>query len=412
MLEEFKDKKILILGFGREGQDNFLFLRRLFPKKTLGVADRLKIRGRWRKVKNAEFHCGESYLTSLKDYKVIIKSPGIPFKIITPFLTKKQIVTTQTEIFLKNCPGQVVGVTGTKGKSTTATLIHEILKKGGVKSQLVGNIGRPSLSLLFQAKPQSVYVYELSSHQLYNLKKSPQIAVLLNIYPEHLDYYRSFSEYVMTKANITKYQTKKDYLVFNSRDPLVSKIARQSKAKKIPVQGKYYNLDKQAARRVGEIFKISPQIISKAIAEFKFLPHRLEFVGKFRGVEFYNDSLSTIPQTTMEALDHLGDRVHTLILGGYDRGLDFKKLGQRINKSKIKTLILFPNTGQRILAQVKSRSIKHFFVSNMKKAIEIAYQQTAKGKICLLSPASPSFGLFRDYEERGNLFKKFVKMLK
>ena len=190
------------------------------------------------------------------------------------------------------------------------------------------------------------------------------------------------------------------------------KIAQQSKAKKIPIKGKYYQLNKAAAKRVGEIFKIPSRTILRAIKEFKFLPHRLELVGKFQGIEFYNDSLSTIPETTCEALDFLGDRVQTLILGGFDRGLDFQKLARRIKKSKVKTLILFPTTGQRIMKEVRPHSIKHFFVSDMEKAVKLVYQHTAKGKICLLSPASPSFGIFKDYEERGSLFKKFVKMVK
>ena len=162
-----------------------------------------------------------------------------------------------------------------------------------------------------------------------------------------------------------------------------------------------------------KIFKVSMP------KHFKVLPHRLEFIGKFNGVEFYNDSLSTIPETTIEALNFLGDKVQTLILGGFDRGLDFKNLAKRILKSQVKTLILFPTTGKRIwqeilrlasLAQGKFFKLpKHFFVDNMEDVVKIAYQNTQKGKICLLSPASPSFGLFKDYRERGNLFKKYVK---
>ena len=263
---------------------------------------------------------------------------------------------------------------------------------------------------MLKAEKKDVFVYELSSHQLYNLKKSPHIAVLLNIYPEHLDYYRNFKEYVRAKTNITKYQTEKDYLIYNSQDPLVRKIAQSSKAKKIPIQGKYYNLNKAAAKAVAKIFD------APMVEKFKFLPHRLEFVGKFKRIEFYNDSLSTIPETTIEALDFLGDRVETLILGGFDRGLNFKKLGQRIKKSQVKTLILFPTTGQRIYKELFSvanrEQFSAHFVKDMKTAVRLAFEYTAKGKICLLSPASPSFGIFKDYEERGNLFKKFVKMLR
>ena len=386
ILNELKDKKILILGFGREGRDTFRFLRKLFPKKKIGIADQ---------------KFDKNYLKKIKDYDVVIKTPGLPFK----KLTRNDLVkiTTQTEIFFENCPGKIIGVTGTKGKSTTAFLISQILKK----ARLLGNIGKPALSSLLTAKPNDIFIYELSSHQLYNLKKSPHIAVLLNIYPEHLDYYRNFNQYLSAKANITKYQTKKDYLIYNSQDPLVKKIAQKSKAKKIPIKGKYYQLDIAAARAVGKIFKVPrPE-------KFKFLPHRLEYLGKFKGIEFYNDSLSTIPETAIEALDYLGDKVQTLILGGFDRGLDFKKLAKRILKSKVKTLILFPTTGKRIRRALRAyggrASVSSFFVSDMEKAVKLAYQYTDKGKICLLSPASPSFGIFKDYAERGNLFKKFVK---
>jgi len=391
-LNELRNKKILILGFGREGQDTFKFLRKTFPKQQINVADKKLDR---------------NYLKKLGGYDVVIKTPGIPFKKLPPSILNK--ITTQTEIFFDNCPGTIVGITGTKGKSTTSSMIYQTLKSGKVKAQLVGNIGQPVLSFLEKADAQSVFVYELSAHQLYHSKKSPHIAVLLNIYPEHLDYYRTFKEYVQAKANITKFQTKKDYLIYNSLDPEASKIARQSKAKKIPIQGKYYQLDMAAAKKVAEIFQV-PEL-----KKFKFLPHRLERVGKFKGIEFYNDSLATIPEAAIEAMDFLGKRVQTLILGGFDRGLDFKKLAQRIKKSQVKSLVLFPTTGQRIWQEVqktKPDSIEQYFVKDMATAVKLAYQLTGKGKICLMSPASPSFGIFKDYAERGEMFKKFAKKYK
>ena len=429
-LKDLKNKRILILGFGREGVDSFKFLRKLFPKKILGVADRnKKIKNQKSKIKNLirndkkiKWHLGENYLQAIKNYDMVIKSPGIP--IYFPEIKKayqKGKITSQTEIFFDNCPGKIVGVTGTKGKSTTASLIYQILKTAGLKAHLVGNIGKPVLNLLFSATSNDIYVYELSSHQLFNLKKSPHIAVLLNIYPEHLDYYKNFNEYALAKANITKYQTKDDYLIFNTQDKLIKKFAKKSKAKKNPIKGKFYDLNIAAAKVAGKIFGIPEKIIEKAIKKFKPLPHRLEYVGEFRGIKFYNDALSTIPETTILALDYLGNKVQTIFLGGFDRGISFKKLAKRILKSKIKNLILFPTTGEKIWRAIislkKENQFKAFLVQRassgaqyMKDAVKLAYQYTKKGKICLLSCASPSFSIFRDYKEKGNLFKRYVKM--
>jgi UDP-N-acetylmuramoylalanine--D-glutamate ligase len=403
-----KNKKILILGFGREGIDTFLFLRKLFPNKIFGVADRSeKIK---KPDKQTTLHLGEKYLEAIKKYDVVIKSPGIPFKIIPKLFLNK--LTSQTKIFFDNCPGKIIGITGTKGKSTTTALIYDILKEDGLKAHLVGNIGKPVLNLLSSAASKDIYVYELSSHQLYNLNKSPQIAVFLNVFPEHLDYYKDIKEYSQAKANITLHQNKNDYLIYNSEDKIVSSFAKKSKSKQIPIKGKYYELDKIAAKRVGEIFKISKTKIEKAIKNFKPLPHRLELVGKLKGITFYNDSLSTIPETAIFALDYLGKNVETILLGGFDRNIDFKNLAKRIVKSNIKNLILFPTTGEKIWREViilTKNKFKPFFTDNMENAVKLAYEHTGKRKICLLSCASSSFSVFKDYEEKGNLFKKYVK---
>ena len=406
-LNELKDKKILILGFGREGRDTLKFLKKLLPEKKIGIADK---------------KFDKNYLKALGDYDVVIKSPGIPFKILPKSSLKK--VITQTDIFFDNCPGTIVGITGTKGKSTTSALICAILKNGSafakgfggqghIKAHLVGNIGKPVLSLLSSAKPNDVYIYELSSHQLYNLKRSPHVAVFLNIFREHLDYYRNFQEYAKAKANITLWQNKNDYLVFNRGDKLVSQFAKKSKANKIPVRGEYYDLDRNAAREIGKIFKIPKEKIEKTIKKFKPLKHRLENIGTFKGITFYNDALSTIPETAIFAIDTLGNNVQTIMLGGYDRGIDFKKLAKKVLESKIENLIFFPTTGEKIWRDIRKigggERFKTFFADNMKDAVKIAYENTSKGKICLLSCASTSFSIFKDYKEKGDLFKKFVK---
>ncbi|MDP2930087.1 MAG: Mur ligase family protein, partial [bacterium] len=298
------------------------------------------------------------------------------------------------------------------------------------------------------------------SHQLSGLKKSPNVAVFLNIYPEHLDYYRNFQEYLKAKQNICRYQKKDDFLLFNSRDKYVQETARFAKGKKIILSsdkaksfmkkwgrpglsikllGSFNFLNMAAAIEVGRIFKVPDKIIAKVISAFKPLPHRLEFVGEYQSIKFYNDSLATIPEATIAALDALGRNVETIFLGGFDRGLKFDKLAGRIMRSNLKNIIFFPPSGVRIWKKIemiqgqKKRFFRDLFidpernydnkktdlvyngrssgVSAMKTAVKWAYEHTSKGKICLLSCASPSFGLFKDYRERGELFKRFVRTL-
>ena len=460
--QELYDKKVLILGLGREGLNTLTFLRKLFPKKPLALADKLTIeklnkpaREEIQKDKNLELYLGKRYLENLSRFDVIIKSPGVPPTLPQLLKIRKagKTITSQTQLFFENYPGKIIGITGTKGKSTTTTLVYKVLKNGGLDTHLVGNIGKPPLTLLLKAKKEDIFVYELSSHQLYDLTKSPYIAVLLNIFPEHLDYYQSFNQYVRAKANITQFQTSHDYLVFNWSNAIVKKIAQKTQAQKIPfsltkklcpgcfvknkeivycfdskeekivsidkvpLKGKFNLQNVMPAIIIGKLLSIPTPKIAQAIQDFKPLKHRLEKVGVFKGITFYNDSLSTIPQTAIEAIDSFKGEVRTIILGGFERHQDFKNLAKKIWESKIETVILFPTTGERVWAAIrkekpKNRSLpKHFFVNDMKETVKLAYQHTPKGKICLLSPASASFNLFKDYKERGNLFKKYVRQL-
>lgn len=420
-LAELKNKSILILGFGRDGEDTLDFLKNKFPGKKIGIADREQ---------------DEKYLEKLNDYEVIIKSPGIPF---LPEIRKAKeegkVITSSTAIFLQNCQGKIVGVTGTKGKSTTASLIYEVLKKGGMETYLIGNIGQPALNYLEKDNKKAIFVYELSSFQLSDLEVSPHIAVITNIYPEHLDYHNNFTFYVNAKKNIANFQTKKDYLIYNQDIPEVVMIAENCQGKKMPFSGKDTALVEQLIGKeakpllgefnllnivpailVGRLLKIPDPKIVEAILNFKPLPHRLEFVADKKGIRFYNDSLSTIPQATIAALAALGKRAETLIAGGFDRGIDYENLGEVLASSNVKNLILFPTTGEKIWKAVKhgvkqGLSIKKFDVTNMKEAVRLAYEHTDRRKICLLSPASSSFNLFKDYEDRGNQFKKWVVKL-
>lgn len=379
--------KVLILGFGREGKSVLNYYIKHYPQIKVDTADKNE---------------GENYLDKLQDYDVIIKSPGIPY---LPEIKEAQkqgkAISSATQIFFNYFKGQIIGVTGTKGKSTTASLIYDVLKKGGIDVHLMGNIGKPALDILDQLDKNSVVIYELSSFQLEDLDKSPHIAVITNIYLEHLDHHGNFENYKAAKFNITRFQTEKDYLIYNKD------VAVESNAKKMPFIPTNNLDDSIPAKYIGKLFGIPQEIVNKAIEDFKPLPHRLEFVGEFKGVKFYNDSLATIPQATIGALQALGENVETLITGGFDRGVNYSVLGKVIAKSKIKTLILFPETGEKIQKTVKN-TVKSFNVNSMKEAVKLAFENTSKGKIVLLSPASSSFNLFKDYADRGSQFKKFV----
>ncbi len=422
-------KKVLILGIGREGADSFAFLRKKFPKKRLFVADAKKYEELDLKTKkllsdkNVEAFLGDKYLENLKSFDVILKSPGISLSSIKKYLSKKTEVTGQTELFFDNCPGTIIGITGTKGKSTTSSLVYSVLKEAGLKTYLVGNIEVPSLSFLLKAKKGDVYVYEMSSHQLQNLDLSPHIAVFLNIYPEHLDYYKDIKEYFLAKANIAKFQKKNDYFIYNSKIKEINDLAKKVKSKKIEINtvdfAKFLKENQEfleithidnliASLNVFKILGIKEEKIIKGFKKYKRPEHRLEFAGEFKNIRFYDDSIATIPEATIFALDSLGSDVETLILGGYDRGIKYDNLKERLNKSYVKNLILFLPSGERIKKEVKGK-FKYYFVKNMEEAVKKSFQATSKGKICLLSPASPSFGLFRDYKERGDLFKKYIK---
>lgn len=427
-IKSLEKKKVLILGIGREGADSFVFLRKKFPKKKLFVADKKKYEDLDIKTKkllngNVELILGDDYLKNIKSFDVILKSPGISLSSIKKYLGKKTKVTSQTELFFDNCPGMIIGITGTKGKSTTSSLIYSVLKEAGFKTYLVGNIETPSLSFLLKAEKKDIFVYELSSHQLQGLEMSPHIAVFLNIYPEHLDYYKDFKEYFLAKTNIVKYQKRNDYFIFNSKIKEINDLAKKAKSKKIEINSidfaKFLKENQEfleithidnliAVLNVLKILNIKEEKIIKAFKKFKRPEHRLEFVGESKGIRFYDDSIATIPEATIFALDSLGLDVETLILGGYDRGIKYEKLGERLVKSNVKNLVLFKPSGEKILKTVKGR-MKHVFVKNMEEAVKNSFKMTSKGKICLLSPASPSFGTFRDYKERGDLFKKYIK---
>jgi len=462
---DLKDKSVLLLGLGVEGRSTFRFLRAAFPEQSFGLADQQPLESlspEMRRLIHSDsrirLHLGHGYLSGLSEYDVVVKSPGIPVTLpeYRQALAAGTLFTSQTALFFANCPGVILGVTGTKGKSTTASLLHAMLRKSFPRAHLLGNIGVAPLDVLGngEAARGDLFVYELSSHQLEGLRQSPHIAILLNIVPEHLDYYDSFEQYVEAKENITRFQSQSDFLIYDSDHELPAQIAARSKAqpvacslqrprtpgcflsgeqimyrspageeqpivatRDVPLPGRFNLINVAAAAAAATLAGVPAADIAEAVREFRPLEHRLELVGTFGGITYYNDSIATVPQAVIAALDTLGDDVETILLGGADRGLDFSALAQRLIHSGVKNIILFPSSGGRIWDALRNLGAvelpRHFFVESlenpMEEAVELAREHTAKGKICLHSPASPSFGLFRDYRERGEQFKQLVK---
>jgi UDP-N-acetylmuramoylalanine--D-glutamate ligase len=445
-------KKALILGFGREGQSTYSVIRKAFPGMILAIADRDEsiasnpvLSGDPR----VELHLGPDYLDRLDTWDVIIKSPGITLKDL-PVPPEPGRITSQTDLFLEAYSSQVIGVTGTKGKSTTSSLIRHILSLAGKETALVGNIGTPAFHFLDQIRPETFVVYELSSHQLEHVRRGPHIAILLNFFQEHLDAYSSFRAYRLAKMNILRGQVSADAYIFNSDDPLVMEhtaeepcrqirfpfslgrsfptgcfrtdnqvvvcIAGERKAVFREFHNKYlrgeHNIRNiMAAISAGIMLRIDPEIISESVETFKGLEHRMEYSGEWKGIRFYNDSIATIPEATMAAIKSIPG-VDTLILGGFDRGIDYRPLAEFLVGTGITNIILTGEAGRRIgeeLEKAGRGDKKIFSVSRFDDFPDIAFARTKKGGVCLLSPAAASYDEFQSFEERGKRFKTLVK---
>jgi UDP-N-acetylmuramoyl-L-alanine---L-glutamate ligase len=404
-LKDLNNKKILILGLEEEGIDNLFFIKKKIKYKSLGVADVSLLKKNDVRIKNhltndIKQYFGEKYLSSIAEYDVILKSPGIPLHSLE--VKKKQIVTSQSDIFLSNCKSKIIGITGTKGKSTTCMLLNNTLKKAGLNVDLVGNIGRPVLSYLNESKKNDYFIYELSSFQLQTITRGPAVAVFLNIFKDHLDKHKDFEEYLSSKERITTLQTEKDFFVYNQDDIFVRKIAEKTKAKKIS-----FSVKESPILKVLEILGIEKKFFDEAVKEFSGLPHRKEYLGKYRGIYFYNDSAATIPEATIKAISEIKN-VQTIIVGGSSKGADYSCMIKKIKDSKIQNVIVFKDTNKIFQEKLKSSEKIVYLASNMKEAVDYCFKNTDNEMVCLLSPGFASFNMFKNYKERGDLFRKFI----
>lgn len=448
---ELHGDSFLIVGFGREGRSVLDYLRRRHPNARVGIADQNTSNANTEIPRETELFTGVDYLASANTFATIIRSPGVSIRAIKPFLADGSHLTSATNLFFAECPGTIIGITGTKGKSTTSSLAASILSQIFPDVRLVGNIGTPMLSHLEGATSDTVFVVELSSYQLEDLRRSPHVAILLNIVPEHLDYHGGFDGYIAAKANIARRQGAESFLITEENNQLLKSLSAGFQGKQhhfnnsssasatTYVENETIVIHKDGTRtpvmRTDELPVIGPGNLQNALAaitcgvalggsvtqireglrSFKPLEHRLEFVETRYGISFYNDSLATIPEALVHALVALGDNVETIIAGGFDRGVDMGPVGPALAASRVKNLILFPTTGEKIwdaaIAAAPQRDYKRVNVQSMTEAVQAAYDLTTEGKICVMSPASSSFSVFKDYRDRGEQFREAVRRL-
>jgi len=433
-------KKIAILGFGIEGQD---LCRHWLGKAKITVFDQKtsqELGDAGEEFKNqVEFKLGPDYLQDgLATFDIIFRSPA--FKLTTSALAaarqKGVAISSATKLFFDLCPAKIIGVTGTKGKGTTATLITQILQQAGKKVFLAGNIGQPVLSLLPQLTQDSWAVLELSSFQLQDLTKSPQIAVVLFISSEHLDYHADTQEYVEAKTNIVRHQQADDWAVLNGQDVTARSFAQLTPARvlyfdcvknkqffwrqqlvgpvsQLKLKGKHNWANVCAAINAAGLAGADLASIKKAVFAFAGLEHRLEKVAEINGVEYYNDSFSTTPETAIAAIQSF-QKPLILIAGGSEKGSDFTALGQAIASGPVKTLILMGQMADRIKVAALKAGFSGQIIrqpKSMAAAVDMARQQAQPGTVVLLSPACASFGMFTNYKDRGQQFKQHVSTL-
>ncbi|MBP7875557.1 UDP-N-acetylmuramoyl-L-alanine--D-glutamate ligase [Candidatus Woesebacteria bacterium] len=477
-------KTFILVGLGREGLSSYHFFAPIFPEAAWIFSDDLPLSAldaNWKEelqqknhsfVPLSDLESSSALVNPLET--LLIKTAGIPIEKagIQACVSAGVKLTSNTAIFFEVISAlpvspKTIGITGTKGKSTTSSMIFHVLKENNVPVVLAGNIGVPPLETLKDpivcdasvAMPPAV-VLELSSHQLRELRVSPHIAVVQDITPEHLDYYDSFSAYMEAKAPLVTHQLDQDWLLFNPAYQVPTQLAERSPAQKIhfsldrnvrtdgtsttatvylaedwlqyegqqvilaadiPLVGKHNLLNTMPAIAIAmKLFDLPAKAVAKAIRSFVGLPHRLESAGEIKGVRYYNDSQATAPEATIAALSSFPGKRIVLIAGGSDKGVSFEMLGQEIVKRGVSDLLVFPPMGEKIVEAVRAAAKAEpgleipriQAVQSMSEAVQAAAAKAEPGAIVLLSPSCASFGLFKNYQDRGNQFKAAVAALK
>ncbi len=449
-LGDLKGKRMALLGLGVENQALGEYL--LSKGLRFSVCDRqeeVAVRNEW-EGRVEEWRPGADYLNDLQDFDLIWRTPGIsPLRPELQAAQKAGVqIESQTRLFFALCPCPILGVTATKGKGTTASILTCILREGrGEGVYLGGNIGLPPISFLDELKPGDLVVLELSSFQLQDLAQSPQIAVVVNITQDHLDYHATRGEYVEAKRNLCRHQGPGEVLVVNQDCPTAGGFAQGHpgmiwtfstagpvergvwveegrlwlrrpgaareelcRVEEIPLRGRHNWENAAAAATAAAAAGVRAVQIRAGILGFAGLPHRLERVGEYGGVLYYNDSLATTPDAAVAALQAFDEAV-VLIAGGSPKGADFSALGRQLAAGQVKAVVLLGEEGERIARAVLQAGYTGELVSgcqSMEEAVAQARVRAQAGEVVLLSPACASFGMFANYKDRGEQFRRAV----
>lgn len=431
-------QRIIILGFGREGRSTYRTIRRVFPDIALVVADaNMSVKPDSETVgdNHLTFVTGSHYLQCLTEKAVVFKSPGVSFN--PDSLHPESLLTSQTDLFIKQYGHRTIGVSGTKGKSTTSSLIFHFLSKNNLDAVLLGNIGIPAFDKIDEINDKTWIVFELSAHQLQYVQHSPHIAVLLNIFPEHLDYFTHIDNYTRAKKNLFAFQQHRDVLI---RPNAMKALGEEADSVQVtvadhgdfadlnldendgfrffgvrytaiqwPLVGHHNKINTLMAIAAGNKTGLEVEEMLQVLPSFRPLPHRLEYVAELNGITYYNDSISTVPASAMAAVEALKE-VGSIILGGYDRGLDYSELVSFLMKSEVEHFVFIGKAGKSML-DLFDREVKPnlFWFDNFSDGVLKAIQQTKPGKICLLSPAAASYDEFHNFEHRGDKFRELVR---
>ncbi len=403
-----KDKRILIWGYGREGKASENYIKNHCEPRSVEIFE------------------GKIEDIDEKEYDIIIKSPGIKMLDYEPFNKKK--FTSQTELFLNEYRDQVIGITGTKGKSTTSSMMAHVLREcTGRPVILLGNIGLPCMDYCEEITDDTIIVFELSCHQMKHTKVSPHVAVFLNLYEDHLDYYHSMDAYFQAKSHITTYQVEGDYFYKGENVPTIETAAKTvvvtvGEVKDIPLNvfGEHNQLNATFVRKIArDVYGCKDEDITKALGTFTGLPHRLQHIGNYAGIDWYDDSISTIPEAAVGALKSI-PKVKSILIGGMDRGIDYDVLIDFMAEHGEFNYICMYESGKRVCDEFFYKYPEYrnagvgrcvLYVADLPMAVKQAADITPAGMGCVLSPAAASYGYFKNFEDRGDRFAEMVKGL-